>query len=72
MGSAYPSDGEVLPSSGGYQTLLDSITMACEARVLDAIRQNTDAIAGEGNCSVLQNSTCLIEMIDGSIVGEIR
>jgi hypothetical protein len=46
VGGAFLNDAEVLPSNGGYQALLDASILACEARVLDALRFYKDAIAG--------------------------
>ena len=46
VGGAFLNEAEVLPSSGGYQSLLDSSVMACEARVLDAVRIYKEAVAG--------------------------
>lgn len=41
----------VVPSAGGYQSLLDSSSLACEARLLDAVKQYKDVIynAGQNN-----------------------
>ena len=40
----YLKDTAVLPSAGGFQALLDSSVMACEARVNDAVRQYKEAL----------------------------
>ena len=46
VSGGYLSDTHVLPSGGGYQTLLDSNALACEARLLDVFRQYKDAATG--------------------------
>ncbi len=46
VNGGYLADAEVVPSSGGFQTLLDSSMLACEARVLDVIRGYKDNLAG--------------------------
>ena len=43
VGSGYFVGGEVLPSAGGFQGYLDSVAMACEARMLDTVRQYMEA-----------------------------
>lgn len=45
--SGYLRDTAVLPSAGGFQALLDSSVLACEARALDAVRHYNDALAGK-------------------------
>ena len=47
VGGAFLNEAEVLPSSGGYQSLLDSSVLACEARVLDALRMYKEAVDGK-------------------------
>lgn len=42
----YLKDTAVLPSGGGYQALLDSSVLACEARVNDTVKQYKDALMG--------------------------
>ena len=37
----------VEPSAGGYQALLNSNVLACEARVNDAVRVYLEALAGK-------------------------
>lgn len=44
--SGYLVDANVLPSGGGFQALLDSSVLACEARVIDTLRELKDALAG--------------------------
>ena len=46
VGGAYLSESVVLPSSGGYQQLLDASVLACEARVMDAVRQYMEGATG--------------------------
>ena len=41
-------DTEVQPSAGGYQGLLDSRVLACEANVNDAVREYMEALKGKG------------------------
>ena len=38
IASAFLSDNEVLPASGGYLAMLDANMLACEARALDCLR----------------------------------
>lgn len=45
--SGYLLDANVLPSGGGFQALLDSSVLACEARVIDTLRELKDALAGK-------------------------
>ena len=47
LGGAFLSDADVLPSCGGQQALYDSSVMACEARLLDALRHYKEAVSGE-------------------------
>ena len=47
VGGAFLSDGEVVPSAGSYQALLDSNTLACEARVLDCLRAYKERVTGK-------------------------
>ena len=49
VGSVYIGENEVMPSSGGYQTLLDNNTLAIEARVLDSLRHYNESVAGMYN-----------------------
>ena len=60
VGGAFLSDGEVVPSAGGHQTLLDANTLACEARALDSLRQYKDSVTGEGHvteyCGLLSDA----------------
>ena len=44
VGGGYIRDAEVLPSSGGFQALLDANVLACEARVLEAMREYHNAV----------------------------
>jgi hypothetical protein len=44
--------GEIKPSAGGYQSLLDSTVLACEARALDALREYKDAVHSAGNHNI--------------------
>ena len=46
VGGAYVADASVMPSSGGYQTLLDNNSLAIEARVLDALRHYHESVSG--------------------------
>ena len=47
VGSAYVSEASVMPTSGGYQTLLDNNSLAIEARVLDALRHYHESVSGK-------------------------
>lgn len=44
--SGYLTRTRVEPSAGGYQALLDSTVLACEARVNDAVRMYLETLAG--------------------------
>lgn len=46
VGGAFLNETEVLPSNGGYQALLDASILACEARVLDALRYYNETLSG--------------------------
>lgn len=45
--SGYLIEANVLPSGGGFQALLDSSVLACEARVIDTLRELKDAVGGK-------------------------
>lgn len=45
--SGYLIEANVLPSGGGFQALLDSSVLACEARVIDTLRELKDAVDGK-------------------------
>lgn len=47
VGGGFLSEGEVVPTAGSYQTLLDSNALACEARVLDSLRAYKERVTGE-------------------------
>ncbi len=45
-GGYVSEEGDVLPSCGGYQTMLDNNVLAIEARVLDALRHYKESVTG--------------------------
>ncbi|XP_062603182.1 uncharacterized protein LOC134264959 [Saccostrea cucullata] len=50
--SGYLLDANVLPSGGGFQALLDSSVLACEARVIDTLRELKDALVDSTGTNV--------------------
>ena len=44
--SAALNDNEALPSSGGYQTLLDANLMTCQVKILEVVKAYLDAAVG--------------------------
>ena len=44
--SAALHDNEALPSSGGYQTLLDANLMTCQVKILEVVKAYLDAAVG--------------------------
>ena len=47
IGGARIAENDAVPSSGGYQTLLDAGVMASEIRALDAVRVFLETLTGE-------------------------
>lgn len=50
--SGYLIEANVLPSGGGFQALLDSSVLACEARVIDTLRELKDAVGDSTGTNV--------------------
>ena len=61
--SGLVSADRVEPSAGGYQSLLDATVMACEARVLDALREYKEAVHIAGEKSFCQFFYCFINSV---------
>lgn len=53
VGSAFLADGDVMPSSGGYQMLLDMNVLTIEGQLVKAMKDFNAAVAGEQTVDVL-------------------
>ena len=51
-------DTEVLPSGGGYQTLLDATVLACETKTLEALRHYKDTLSGQQDVLLFIGINC--------------